>query len=383
MSAGLQWPKIHYIFKINRLLGKKIIMDDALEKIVRTLISGKTNRPQFTVPQNVKYLDSVQLAELERCFRFWSEKSPRQDVRVSRKRLLLVFLLIRYTAAKTGEVIRIDEQKDIDLKRLTVRFGGREQREVQIPAELGQELKAAIENSAFDAYRGSLFRIDPGHLRRKFYERAVECGLPSELASPTVIRRSRAIELLRDNVPLPVVQRFLGHSTPSLTADYLDLSPEDMKTVIRHYVDEESRRKTSARNTFFGKLNRIEKGDIQSLVELVSLGGHTIAAIVTNESLERLKLAVGTFATAEIKAPWVIVARDTHPPRTSARNKYPGILKRINRGRLTTEYSIDLADGTEVCSVVTEDSRCRLNLHEGDEVWVMFNAFAVILNVAN
>ena len=51
------------------------------------------------------------------------------------------------------------------------------------------------------------------------------------------------------------------------------------------------------------------------------------------------------------------------------------------RGRLTTEFIVRIHDGTDLCSVVTEESRRRLNLKEGDDVWVMFNSFAVILRV--
>ena len=67
--------------------------------------------------------------------------------------------------------------------------------------------------------------------------------------------------------------------------------------------------------------------------------------------------------------------------RTSAANLFQGRLARVIKGRLTTEYVVQLGDGTEICSLVTEESRSRLDLEENDQVWVMFNAFSVILNV--
>ncbi|MBW1835179.1 MAG: TOBE domain-containing protein [Deltaproteobacteria bacterium] len=51
------------------------------------------------------------------------------------------------------------------------------------------------------------------------------------------------------------------------------------------------------------------------------------------------------------------------------------------RGKITTEYIVSLPDGTEICSVVTEESRQRLGLKEGDTAWVLFNSFSIILNV--
>jgi molybdate transport system regulatory protein len=53
----------------------------------------------------------------------------------------------------------------------------------------------------------------------------------------------------------------------------------------------------------------------------------------------------------------------------------------IVRGKLTTEFIVRIADGTELCSLVTEESRRKLGIKEDDTVWVMFNSYAVILHV--
>ena len=42
---------------------------------------------------------------------------------------------------------------------------------------------------------------------------------------------------------------------------------------------------------------------------------------------------------------------------------------------------VRIRDGTELCSLVTEGSRRKLDVKENDDVWVMFNSFAVILHV--
>ena len=202
---------------------------------------------------------------------------------------------------------------------------------------------------------GNLFQVDPGHVRRKFYERASACGFPKELGGPDALRRSRAVELLQNNMPLPVVQRILGHSTPNLTAAFVSFSEAEMHQVARFFLEKESGRKTSARNTFFGKISSIQKGDIQAKVEMVTLGGDRVTTVITNDSLARLGLKVGTLITAEVKAPWVMLQKGEAEPECSAENQFRGTIARINKGRVTTEYVVQITDGTELCSLVSSD----------------------------
>jgi len=339
----------------------------------------------FAAAESSRYLDTAQLAVLEKSFRLWMGEAVRRDVRFSRRRIMLVFLLIRYTGARLGEVLAMDSPDRIDTATGIVRLGGEVDgeggmREVEIPAELARELADALADPDFAAGPGELFHIDPAHVRRKFYERAEACGFSKELGNPSTIRRSRAIELLRNNMPLPIVQKILGHSTPSLTTAYIDVSDEEMKAVVRHYIDRESRR-TSARNTFYGKIDHIRPGDIQAGVRIRTLGGHVVTTVITNESVARLGLKEGIFVTAEVKAPWVIVAAGENDPPSSAENRFPGRVNRIHRGAVTSEVIVTLEDGTDVCAVITEESRKILKLGKGDPAWVLFGAFSVILNV--
>lgn len=362
-------------------------VEDLLQQFEAESRRGRFNPAGlFSVPKEVKCLDTAQLAELENAFRQWVDESARSDVRASRRRILLIFLLIRYSGGRLNEILTLRGQGDIDWENELILLGSRENgagggREVQIPAPIFAELKAFLEENAPAGPPATLLQVDPGHVRRKFYEQARACGLPPDLANPNAIRRSRAIELLRSNVPLPVVQKLLGHSTPNLTAAYVDFSDKDMRPVMQHFLDRESRRKTSARNTFFGRISRIKQGDIQSSVELVTLGGDTLQTIITNDSLARLGLKPHSFVTAEIKAPWVIIAAGSAQPACSAENRFQGTVSRISRGRITTEFVVRIADGTELCTIVSRESDRRLGIRENDAVWVFFNAYAVILNI--
>jgi molybdate transport system regulatory protein len=300
---------------------------------------------------------------------------------------MLIFLLIRYTGARLNEVLALDPVRDVDPVSHIVRLGGLRAaekgppRQAPISEELGSEIQAILRDLSVDEQEEVTLEVDAAHVRRKFYERAVACGFSQDLGSPNAIRKARAVELMRSNMPLPVVQRILGHSTPNLTASLVAFSDEDIHQVARHFLEKESHRKTSARNTFFGKIGRIRKGDIQSAVELVTAGGDTITTVITNNSLVRMGLKPGSLIVAEVKAPWVIVHKARLEPLCTAENVFRGAVIQIVRGKLTTEFVVRIHDGTELCSVVTEESRKRLDLKEQDDVWVMFNSFAVILHV--
>ncbi len=340
----------------------------------------------YEVSRQTRCLDPTGLARLEQSFRSWAESPIRADVAASRKRILLIFLMIRYTGARLNEVLGLDLSKNIDVARRVVRYGdvameGGPQREVQISSELMSEIQDAMNDPAVGGATGFSLRVDAGHVRRKFYERSVACGFAQDLGSPNAIRRARAIELMQSNMPLPVVQRVLGHSTPNLTASLVAFSDEDIHQVERHFIEKESKRKTSARNTFFGKISTIRKGDIQSQVELVTIGGDVVTTVITNNSLNRLGIKVGSLITAEVKAPWVILQKADTKPLCTAENMFHGKVTHILRGKLTTEFTVRIQDGTDLCSLVTEESRRKLGIKEKDDVWVVFNSFAVILRV--
>jgi molybdate transport system regulatory protein len=68
--------------------------------------------------------------------------------------------------------------------------------------------------------------------------------------------------------------------------------------------------KTSARNCIAGTVSSVTKGAVNSEVVIADKSGAQVAAIITNESADRLGLATGTPASAIFKASSVIVAVD-------------------------------------------------------------------------
>jgi molybdate transport system regulatory protein len=222
-------------------------------------------------------------------------------------------------------------------------------------------------------------------MRRKFYERAEAAGIPRELASPSVLRRSLARKLMRQDVPLPVVQRLLGQSSADLTAAFSDYSEDEAGRIVEDYLKREERRKSSARNRFFGQITDVKCGPVVAEVELTSLGGFKVYSVVTHESVERLGIRPGVLATADIKAPWVQLQAGGEEPNSTAANRYPAVVTRILTGEgqgddVAAEVVAELSDGTRLAAVITAQSVRRLKLAVGSPVWASFRAFSVILN---
>lgn len=332
------------------------------------------------------YLDGAQLHTLEASFRSWAQASKRSDVRLSRQRILIIFLVIRYTAAKLNEVLSLVPARDIDSSRLRISFqaetgeGGSTGRNVPISEQLAAELQEIFNLAGCAPLQNSL-DVDPAFVRRKFYERAQGCGFDKRLGGPEMIRGARAAELMRGNLPMPAVQEMLGQSSPSLTSAYVTFTPAEIDQVTRIYIEREAGRKTSARNSFFGKIRTIQKGDIQASVTLTTLSGNAITTMITMNSLESLGLSEGQLITAEVKAPWVILQKSAGQPDSSADNALCGVIQGINVGQVNSEYVLKLADGTTLCAVISSATSKELGLSSGDEVWALFNCYGVVLHL--
>ncbi len=337
----------------------------------------------FSAPDQDRYLDSVQLNQLEQSFRDWTEASRRSDVRQARQRILLIFLIIRYAGAKLNETLNLDPERDFDFEKKFVRLGRQKEnsgrsRRVQLSGRLCQEIRTKIADLSANNIH-DIFHADPGFVRRKFYERAEACGIAKQLGAPEILRKSRGVELMQHNLPLPAVQVLLGHSTPNLTSSYVSFSEDEMQQVTRSIVEKEFSLKTSARNCFYGKIQTLHQGDIQTRVEMETIGGQTLSTVITNDSVQRLGLKPGRLITAEVKAPWVMLHKSGHMQECSADNRFEGVVEKITRGEITTEYLVRISDGTEICAVVTTESSRRLALKRGDTAWVLFSSYSVVL----
>jgi molybdate transport system regulatory protein len=343
--------------------------------------------PSFSVPSSVKHLDSAQLATLTESFREWYRQSPRPADRRARGRVWLIFLIIRYTGAKLGEAVAIDEKRDLDLGggMLTLRGTrkGHASREIRLPADVVEELSDYLADPAKKTLRGKVFGLDQGFVRRKFYERADACSIPRDLASPQVIRASRALELLTGGMPLPVVQRILGQQTANLTASYVDYEPGDVSSIFDAYLLAELRTRTSARNLLAGHVVGVHRGEILSEVTLQTSDGHRVTSVITNTSLENLGLKRDAPVIGMIKAPLVTLSTGEDPPTTSAPNVFRGCVTAVRSDGIMVEVIAELQGGVEVCALITAGSLERMQLVVEDNAWVVIDTSAVVLSLAS
>lgn len=197
--------------------------------------------------EDIPYLLPDQVNALASAFQEWYDDACiRPSTRKSRGRYWLSFLMLRYTGARLGEVLHLNDISDIDYRAAEVKlitlkrhakFGnGRKvkvapMRLVPVPPTVITELATYL--AQYPEQRGKVFTLDQGNFRRVFYERAAKAGIPSGLDHPHVLRHTRAIEMTRHSVPLTGVQSILGHSSLNTTAVYTRLSNHETKHILQ------------------------------------------------------------------------------------------------------------------------------------------------------
>jgi molybdopterin-binding protein len=67
--------------------------------------------------------------------------------------------------------------------------------------------------------------------------------------------------------------------------------------------------------------------------------------------------------------------------KISARNMLRGRVKKITKGSVNSEVTIDIGGGTEVVSIITNNSVKNLNLKAGSDVYAVVKASNVMIAV--
>lgn len=141
--------------------------------------------------------------------------------------------------------------------------------------------------------------------------------------------------------------------------------------------------KSSARNQFLGKVIRVTKGAVNGEVELDLGDGMQMVAIITNESIEDLRLKKGREAYALIKASSPILVLEEDGARTSARNRLCGEVVSCIEGAVNGEVGLELAGGKRLTAIITNDSIKNLGLKEGVRACALIKASNVIVAVTD
>jgi len=183
---------------------------------------------------DVYHLTEDELSRLTYEFQQWFEKTRG----VVRSRYWLVFLFLRYTGARITEVLSIDETRDIDFKNSTVRLitlkrinKAKQHRVIPIPDRLISEYLRVVK--LFPSIEQKAFKLKKNNFLIVFKKLCKKANIPDELAHPHVLRHTRAIELIRNGIPVTAVQTILGHSSLNTTAMYLKYSNIEIQAIMK------------------------------------------------------------------------------------------------------------------------------------------------------
>jgi integrase len=184
---------------------------------------------------SVHHLSRMQVERLLEAYKDWFDSAPSLFTRKVRGRYWLSFLCLRFTGARIGEVLKLNDLTDIDFDRheilITVDVGERKApRAIPVPPGVIMSLAEYLEE--FPEVRGKVFALDQGNFRREFYRRAEEAELPRQLSHPHILRHTRAIELVQAGVPLVTVQFLLGHALSSTTVIYLERPRLTLRSIL-------------------------------------------------------------------------------------------------------------------------------------------------------
>lgn len=160
----------------------------------------------------------------------------------------------------------------------------------------------------------------------------------------------------------------------------LTVSPNETFNTIK--IIRRMEMQLSARNVWLGKVVSIDKGVVNSVVNVTLKGGDKISSVITDHSVSRLGLEPGVEIMTVVKASSVLLGTGVDPQELSARNILTGIISRIIPGGVNDEVVLDLPGGSTVTSIITSASVSRLELAVNKEISAIIKASDVLLATA-
>lgn len=324
----------------------------------------------------MKHLTAEQLTTLDSFWKNWATESVPPKQKRIRLRLHLVYLLIRHGGLRLGEALALDDNRDLVFSTSTIHISG--SRDVQVQEHAMNAILRIVEAPELSEFHGTLSHIDPGFVRKNFYQAATLCGLDRTMGGPRVLRHSRGTEMLEQGVPVSIVQKYLGLQSPVQAVQLKEFHDHEAQMIIHAHLRREALRHSSARNAFAGEITDIQESKNMAMVTLRSVTGLSIVAIISMESMRNLSLRMGQNVTATVKAPWVVLA--PLGSETSCSNMFPATALFVKKGTLEASVRLRLDDGTGMASMTVMSAIERLGIVEGKRVMVAFSAMSVVLS---
>ena len=136
----------------------------------------------------------------------------------------------------------------------------------------------------------------------------------------------------------------------------------------------------SARNQLKAKVQKIEKGIIESEIFLKLQSGDIITAVITNDSLSSLGIYEGTEVYALFKANALTISSDTSLVKSNL-NRFIGKVIRIEKDSFNAEVILELNGGNTICSTISIDMFDELNLKNSMSVSAFCKPKSIILAI--
>lgn len=135
--------------------------------------------------------------------------------------------------------------------------------------------------------------------------------------------------------------------------------------------------KSSADNSFNGKVLSINEGAVYSIVEIDGLS-FKIYASISKSSIERMGLLNGDTVTALISSNQLVLSID-ESIQLSCRNKFTGKVNSVKKGAVNSEVFINLDNSNKLCVMVTNESIDSMNITYGSRVSAFCKASSVLI----
>lgn len=136
----------------------------------------------------------------------------------------------------------------------------------------------------------------------------------------------------------------------------------------------------SIRNRLDGTVTAIARGEVMATVRITLTGGQQVTAAITLDGADDLELAEGQAVTVLVKATEVAVATGD-VGNLSIRNRLPGTVTEVVPGGVMTTVRIEIAGGSALTAVITNDGAEDLGVVPGGAVTALVKSTEVSLAV--
>jgi molybdate transport system regulatory protein len=140
--------------------------------------------------------------------------------------------------------------------------------------------------------------------------------------------------------------------------------------------------RTSVRNQFFGKVERIVPDGLETGMVLRLKGNERIVSRITTEGLEELGIRVGEEAYALVKANWVGLEAPSPARKAAGENRFDGTVESFRTLKDKAEVVVRLPSGLGMVAMVPGKVLEELGLREGKAVRIFIHPSNVILGTA-